>query len=127
MYENHKLCPDLKSKEICLVVEQYREGTIERKFHMHIPKHRISEDALAYLQKALVLKFEKNEPQTFVRGFLNKRGKNPSAHNLNFHTTYPEPGVLRKYCGGNTCAWADQVVSPSSFRVVGAPENSSKE
>ena len=116
MYESHKLCPDLKPKEICLVVEQYHEGVIERKFHMHVPKHRLSEDALAYLLKALVLKFENNEPQTIVRGFLNDRGKNPSALNFSFHVSYAEPGVLRKYCGGNTSAWADQVVLPSSFR-----------
>jgi hypothetical protein len=106
----------VKPKEICLVVEQYREGTIERKYHLHVPKHRLSEDALAYLLKALVLKFENNEPLTIVRSFLNTRGKNPSAHNLNFHVTYPEPGVLSKYCGGDTCAWADQVVLVSSFR-----------
>jgi hypothetical protein len=117
MYENHKLCPDLKPKEICLVVEQYHEGKIERKFHMHVPKHRLSEDALTYLLNALVLKFENNEPLTIVRSFLNSRGKNPSAHNFNFHTTYSEPGVLRKYFGGDTSAWADQVVLASSFRV----------
>jgi hypothetical protein len=117
MYENHKLCLDLKPKEICLVVEQYREGKIERKFHMHVPKHRLSEDSLAYLLKALVLKFENNEPLTIVRSFLNTRGRNPTAHNFNFHTTYPEPGVLGKYCGGDTSAWADQVVLASSLRA----------
>lgn len=116
MYENHKLCPDLRAKEICLVVEQYRDGTIERKFHMHVPQHRLSETSLGYLLRALVLKFENNEPLTIVRSFLNDRGKNPSAHNFNSHVTYPEPGVLRKYCGGDTCAWADQVILPSSFR-----------
>jgi hypothetical protein len=110
MYENHKLCPDLKPKEICLVVEQYHEGTIERKYHLHVPQHRLSEVSLSYLLKALVLKFQNNEPLTIVRSFLNDRGKNPSAHNFNFHVTYPEPGVLRKYCGGDTCAWADQVI-----------------
>jgi hypothetical protein len=116
MYENHKLCPDLKPKEVCLVVEQYHEGTIGRKYHLHVPKYRLSEDALAYLLKTLVLKFANNEPLTIVRSFLNSRGRHPSAHSFNFHVTYPEPGVLRKYCGGDTCAWADQVVMPSSFR-----------
>jgi hypothetical protein len=116
MYENHKLCPELKPKEICLVVEQYHEGKIERKYHLHVPKHRLSETSLQYLLQTLVLKFENNEPLTIVRSFLNDRGKNPSAHNFNWHVTYPEPGVLRKYCGGDTSAWADQVVLPSSFR-----------
>ena len=54
MYENHKLCPELKPKEICLVVEQYHEGVIDRKYHLHVPQHRLSEDALGYLLKELV-------------------------------------------------------------------------
>ena len=62
------------------------------------------------------MKFENNEPSTIVRSFLNDRGKNPSADNFNWHMTYPEPGVLRKYCGGHAFAWADEVVLPSSFR-----------
>jgi hypothetical protein len=58
MYENHKLCDELKPKEICIVVEQYKEGTIERKYHLHIPKHRLSETSLQYLLQCLVMKFE---------------------------------------------------------------------
>jgi hypothetical protein len=116
MYENHKLCGDLKKKEICIVVEQYREGAIERKYHQHIPQHRISETSLQFLLQALVLKFENNEPLTIVRSFLNDRGKDPSRYKFMWRTTYPEPGVLRKYCGGDTCAWTDQIVLPSSFR-----------
>ena len=102
MYEDHKLCPDLKPKEICLVVEQYREGTIERKYHLHVSQNRLSEVSLGYLLKALVLKFDNNEPLTIVRSFLNDRGKHPSAHNFNSRVTYPEPGVLRRYCGADT-------------------------
>jgi hypothetical protein len=116
MYENHALCPDLKLKEICLVVERYHEGKIDRKYHLHVPKHRLSEMSLRYLLQILVLKFDDNEPLTIIRSFLNDRGKHPSACNFNWRVTYPEPGVLRKYCGGNTLAWADQVISPSSFR-----------
>jgi hypothetical protein len=116
MYENHKPCPDLKPKEICIVVEQYNQGVISRKYHQHVAQHRLSETSLQYLLQSLVLKFESNEPLTIVRSFLNDRGKNPSRHNFNWHVTYPEPGVLRKYCGGDTCAWADQVILASSFR-----------
>jgi hypothetical protein len=116
MYENHKLCDELKPKEICIVVEQYHEGVISRKYHQHVAQHRLSETSLQYLLQALVMKFENNEPLTIVRSFLNERGKNPSAHKFFWQVTRPEPGVMRKYCGGNTCAWADQVVQPSSFR-----------
>ncbi|MET4448670.1 hypothetical protein ABIB75_006980 [Bradyrhizobium sp. GM2.2] len=107
--------PDLTPKEICLVVRQYHEGHFTRVYHEHIPRHRISEDALKYLLPALVMKFENSEPLTIVRSFLNKRGKDPSAYPFRWEATYPEPGVLRKYCGADTCAWVDQVVSPSNF------------
>jgi hypothetical protein len=119
MYDNHKLCGELKSKEICLVVEQYHEGKIERKYHQHVAKHGLSETSLQFLLQALVMKFENNEPLTIVRSFLNDRGENPSARKFMWHVTYPEPGVLRKYCGGDTSAWADEVVLPSSFRASG--------
>jgi hypothetical protein len=86
------------------------------KYHQHVAEHRLSETSLQYLLQSLVLKFENNEPLTIVRSFLNNRGKNPSRHNFNWHVIYSEPGVLRKYCGGDTCAWADQVILASSFR-----------
>ena len=116
MYENYKLCEKLKPKEICLVVEQYKGGIFERQYHEHIPKHRLSESALQNLLQALVLKFENMEPQTIVRSHLNERGKEPPAHKLMWRVTYPEPGVLRKYCGTNTHAWADHVISADKFR-----------
>jgi len=116
MYENYKLCEKLKPKEICLIVEQYKEGDFERQFHEHVPVHRLSESGLQNLLQALVLKFENSEPWTIVRSHLNERGKEPPAHKLMWHVTYPESGVLRKYCGTNTCAWADAVISPDKFR-----------
>jgi hypothetical protein len=117
MYEGFEICPDLRPKEICLVVRQYHEGKFSRGFHQHIARHRISDEALSYLLQALVMKFENNEPLTIMRSFLNKRGKDPSAHTFMWRVTYPEPGVLRKYCGTNTCAWSDQVIQPSQFRT----------
>jgi hypothetical protein len=116
MYEGYKLCETLRLKEICLVVEQYREGYFEWKYHEHVPKHRLSEDALRYLLQALVLKFENNEPRTIVRSHLNDRGKEPPAFKFAWQVTYPEPGVMRKCCGTDTQAWADQVLRPDSFR-----------
>src|SRR5438874_11178470 len=119
MYENFELCPDLKPKEICLVVRQYHEGKFTRSYHQHVPKHRISDEALSYLLPSLVMKFENNEPLTIVRSFLNKRGKEPSTHTFRWEVTRPEPGVLRKYCGTDTCVWCDQVIRPSAFRING--------
>ena len=116
MYENHKLCEKLHPKEICLVVEQYNKGLFEQKYHEHVPQHRLSENSLKNLLQALVLKFENNEPRTIMRSHLNERGKEPPAYKLMWHVSRPEPGVLRKYCGTNTCAWADQVIRPSEFR-----------
>lgn len=116
MYEGFELCPNLEAKHICIVVREYNAGEFVRRFHQHIPAHRISEEALGQLLKVLVLKFQNNEPLTIVRSFLNKRGREPSVYRLMWNAAYPEPGVLRKYCGTDTCAWADQVILPSNFR-----------
>jgi hypothetical protein len=116
MYDNFKLCPELKPREVCFVVEQYREGLFERKFHMHVPKHRLSIDALGNVLRALVFKFEELRPQTVVRAYLNERGKDPSAYKLMWQTSFPEPGALRQCCGTNTRAWADRVIAPAKFR-----------
>ncbi len=121
MCENFELCPDLKAKEICIVVREYHEGNFYRRFHQHVLKHRVSEEKLSAMLQALVLKFQNNEPLTIVRSFLNKRGKEPSAYTFMWEVTWPEPGVLRKYCGTDVCAWADQVVAPWSFRKEKEP------
>jgi hypothetical protein len=116
LYDGYKLCQGLCPKEYCIVVEQYRAGVFERKFHEHVPKHRLSEEALRYLLPALVMKFEEATPMTIFRGFLNDRGKTPPREAFRWHVNYPEPGVLRKYCGTDTCAWADCVVLADKFR-----------
>src|ERR1700722_424580 len=123
MYDGYKLCPKLKAKGICIVVEEYHEGQFYRRFHQHIPQHRISEENLSFMLQSLVLKFQNNEPLTIVRSFLNKRGKDPSPYTLMWHVTRPERGVLRKNCGSDVCAWADQVIVPSHFRKT-TPEDS---
>ncbi len=111
MYEHHKLCDRLKPSEICVVVEQYTEGIFIRKFHEHVPKSRLSIDARINLLRALVIHFSGLGAETIVRCFLNKRGKTPAANDsLRIETSYPEPGVLRDYCGSNTVAWSDQVM-----------------
>ena len=118
MYENFKLCEKLKPREICIVIERYNEGDVTREFYEHIPSVRLSKDALGQLLRALVIRFSAMSARTIVRNHLNKRGKSPPAENrdLRFHQTYPEPGVIRFYCGSNIVAWSDQVIAPRQFR-----------
>jgi hypothetical protein len=116
----HKLCPDLKPKEICLVMEQYSEGKFNRLYHEHVPAHRLSDERRGYLLMSLVCRCAQMHPETIVRSYLNKRGSKPSADSsLKMDVIYPERGVLRTYCGGNVKAWSDQVVNPSLFRRQG--------
>jgi len=120
MYENYKLCDHLKASELCLVVEQYTAGTFTRQFHEHVPKSRLSDDARRNLLRALVISFSGVGAETIVRCHLNSRGRTPAADNsLRMVTSYPEPGVLRLYCGINTKAWCDQVIIPKEFRRSG--------
>ncbi len=116
MYENHKLCDSLKPSEICLVVEQYTEGIYIRKFHEHVPKHRLSNSARTNLLRTLVLHFSGASAEAIVSSSLNKRGRSPPAMPLLWATSYPEPGVLRSYRGTDTVAWSDQVITPEKFR-----------
>jgi hypothetical protein len=115
-----KRCPQLKPNELCIVLEQYHEGKFARQFHEHVPRSRLSAENKINVIKSLVVRFygfEGMGPESIVRAYLNNRGKTPSASAvLRIHTSYPEPGVLRHYCGGDTAAWVDEVVLPSSFR-----------
>ena len=121
MYEGYKLCPDLRASDVCVVVEQYREGLFERQFHQHFPKFRMSQERRLELLRALVARYYGGTGMGFdliVNCHLNTRGRNPPAGAaLRIVTSYPEAGVLRQYCGGDTCAWCDVVVLGSSFRA----------
>jgi hypothetical protein len=120
MYENHKLCSELRANELCIVLEQYHEGKFERQFHEHVPRSRLSAESKINLLRALVVRFygfSGMGAEQIVRAYLNTKGKTPSKNiGLQIRTSYPEPGVLRHYCGGDTAAWADEVVLASSFR-----------
>jgi hypothetical protein len=118
MYENYKLCDELKPREICVVVEQYEQGKFIRQYHEHVPAFRLSNDARINLLRALVLRFSGFSAETIVRCHLNTRGKQPPADegHLRSAVSRPERGVLRSYCGTDTIAWSDQVIQPSDFR-----------
>ncbi len=119
MYENHKLCETLTSSEICFVVEQYHAGSFTRKFHEHVRKSRLSDEACRNVLRALVMHFSNMGPESIVLCHLNDRKGMPTADNrLKIITSYPEAGVLRSYCGVNTAAWSDQVIMPANFRSV---------
>jgi hypothetical protein len=116
-YENYRLCNELKSSEICLVVQQYKEGNFIREFHKHIPRSQLSNDERINLLRSLVISFSAMSAETIVTCYLNRRGRKPDGLGpLPFFTSYPEPGVLRTYCGTDTTAWSDQVIVPSKFR-----------
>jgi hypothetical protein len=119
MYEGFKICDELRPSEVCLVVEQYKDGTFKRCFHQHIRKSKLSNDARINLLKALVVRFFGGSgmgAEQIVNLYVGSRGKSRSATNLRIVTSYPEPGVLRTYCGSNTVAWTDQVIVPNKFR-----------
>jgi hypothetical protein len=119
MYENYSLCETLTASEICFVVEQYSEGNFIRQFHEHVPKSRFSQDARLNVLRALVMHFSGMGASEIVRCHMNGRGRRRAPNTrseLDMIVTYPEAGALRTYCGINTHAWSDQVISASSFR-----------
>ena len=117
MYENFMLCDELRPSEACLVVRQYDRGAFNTRYHAHVPNVRLSQDRRINLLRALVLHFSGLGPDTIVRCYLNDRGRDPEAdRRLRIIVSYPEPGVLRSYCGTDTQAWLDQVISTENFR-----------
>jgi hypothetical protein len=130
VYESYKLCPDLRRRELCFVVEQYEAGGFKRVFHKHAPKSRLSVDGVREVLRALVAKFYEGQgmsAEQIVQAHFNSRGQSGLGQ---FHmvASYPEPGVLRFYCGANTQSWVDQVIRPADFRPgaltspIGAPK-----
>jgi hypothetical protein len=118
MFDNYNLCDSLTPLDTCFVVEKYDNGTFIRKFHEHVPKSRLSADARTSVLRALVMHFSGMGAESIVRCHLNKRGRTPAFDNRLFMVvSYPEPGVLRTYCGANTIAWSDQVIVPTKFRI----------
>jgi hypothetical protein len=121
MQGQFKLCPDLRPADVCLVVEQYREGGFERRFHKHVPRERLSDDARLDLLRALVARFlARTGPnaEQIIGSYLNTNIERPVAPNgLTVVTSHPEPGVVRCYCGSATVAWSDHVFARRQFRL----------
>jgi hypothetical protein len=73
-----KLCPDLQGSDVCLVVEQYRDGGYERRFHKHVPRDRLADTARLDLLRALVARFSVRtgpSAEQIVGSYLNADGE----------------------------------------------------
>ena len=118
MYSGFQLCARLEPGEKCFRLRKYEQGEFIELFHEHVPAHRISQDNAMAALKSLVLRYQEAEAGRILRHYLNGRGSSPKAedHYCLFHVEYPEPGVIRKYCGINIEAWMDEVIDPGKFR-----------
>jgi hypothetical protein len=116
-----KLCPDLQVSDVCLVVEQYRDGGYERRFHKHAPRERLTNAARLDLLRALVTRFSArtgSNAEQIVGSYLNANAESiPAPNHLTIVTSHPEPGVVRCYCGSATVAWSDHVFARKQFRL----------
>ena len=115
-----KLCPDLQPSDICLVVEQYRDGGFERRFHRHVPRERLADTARLDLLRALVARFSVRtgpSAEQIVGLYLNMNERVPPPNDLTIVTSHSEPGVVRCYCGSATVAWSDHVFARKQFRL----------
>ena len=115
-----ELCPTLQPRFRCIRIRRYNAGRGEaftELFHEHIPEHRASEYSSVEILRALVVAHAKMEASEIVRCYLNRQGHKPEASDLlQIHVEYPEPGVIRKGCGGDVQGWIDKVCTPARFR-----------
>jgi len=122
MHEGWMVCKTLELKYKCFKLVQYHNGGFVEEFHQHVPARRISSDKAGYFLRARVCRFYGRtgmNAERMLSNFLNKRSKDPQAgDDFIWHTVSPESGVIRHYCGTNTKAWVDEVISPSKFRCA---------
>jgi hypothetical protein len=125
-YSRFQLCNDMEPKEKCFRLRRYNQGVFEDVFHEHVLKHRISLDRGIEMMKALVLRHGEFAALYILRCYLNSRGRDPEAYHFQINIKYPEPGVIRRYCGSyNVQAWMDEVIVPGKFRQL-APRHEKK-
>ncbi len=120
MYSGVQICKTLMPNMKCIRLRKYNHGQgdpFNELFREHIPGHRISADASIEMMKALVLRYEEVDASYILHCYVNNRGRDPAFHDpFRINIEYPEPGVLRKYCGINVQAWLDTVIAPEQFR-----------
>lgn len=119
-FSGFQCCNDLTSKNCCIRLQKYNPGSgraFTEIFHDHIPKHRLSQRSAEALLKTLVLVYKGTDAHGILRSYVNEKGKEPAFDPpLKITFEYPEPGVLRRICGGDALAWIDLVVNPNVFR-----------
>jgi hypothetical protein len=76
--------------------------------------------AMIEMLKAFVVRFDGFSgfgPDLIVDSYLNSRGRDPQNLGVfQISVARPEPGVIRRYCGTDTRAWIDEVISSEKFR-----------
>jgi hypothetical protein len=118
MSSGFQICEHLKPNELCVRLRKYQNMQYEELFHEHVPKYRISQDEMISMLRALVVSRAGFSPEHIMHCFLNGRGRNPIADgSLSIVGEYPEPGVRRRYCGGDVHGWVDEVINPAAFRL----------
>lgn len=117
IHENFELCPDLIPGQVCFRTKIYQGGIYSDLFHDHIPAYRISQDGALEVLRSLIASYSNWSGGYILQSTLNKRGNDPACYpGFVHHTSYPCPGVMRRYTSsGNTIAWFDKVISTSAF------------
>lgn len=118
LYSGVELCRTLEAGVRCFRIRKYSQGAYDVIFHQHVPKHRISNGNAIGLMKTLMARHRSLSDIDVLRGYLNKRGKEPGAILIgSVHTEFPEPGVLRKYVSHRDISiLLDEVISEDRFR-----------
>ena len=117
LHSGFQLCPSLTSAETCIRLRDYKRGAFLDVYHEHVKAHELRDSAITDLLRTLVLRHEEATARQIAHSYLTRRGKKGKfAHPLDITVEYPEPGVIRRYCGGNIQAWIDAVITPEEFR-----------
>ena len=117
MYSHVQICPGLTPDEKCIRAVEYNQGRFIKRFHKHVPRHKLAKKTHWALLRNLVLQLEGAKAAQIVDVYLTRRGKAAKvAHRHRIVVDYPEPGVVRDYCGTDVLAWIDTVVRPDGFR-----------
>jgi hypothetical protein len=121
MYSGVQLCPELTPSARCIRVQSYSNGAFTEVFHHHLPRHRINDDDIVSMLKALILAVEQAPLEKIAQSYVNlRKGEPVYPTQLNAHVDYPEPGVHRLICGTDVIAWVDTVLDSAKFRTAGA-------
>ena len=116
-YSGFQPCPTLTPRGKCVRLRQYQRGAYTELFHEHFKAHELSESVLPQLLWTLVLRYEESTARQIVQAHLTRRGRLAKTdHPLQVRIDHPEPGVVRRMCGGNISAWVDTVVARAQFR-----------